>query len=166
MSSISSTSTTGASSSSSSAPTNPLGTLSKDDFLKLLVTQLQYQDPMSPMDNSQFMAQMAQFSTVEGINNLESTLGSLEGVSLIGRQVSYTADDGSSQSGIATSIAMSGSSYTVHVGSDDVDSSKIVGVTDPAYTSDPTDTTGTTDATGTTGTTDTTGTTPTGTSGG
>jgi flagellar basal-body rod modification protein FlgD len=128
----------GSSSSSGDAPTNPLGQLNKDDFLKLLVTQLQYQDPLSPTDNQQFMAQMAQFSTVEGINNLESTLGSLEGVSLIGRQVSYTADDGSTQSGIATSIAMSGTTYTVHVGNDDVDPSKILGVSDPAGGTDPT----------------------------
>jgi len=148
----------GSGSSSSSSPTNPLGTLSKDDFLKLLVTQLQYQDPLSPTDNQQFMAQMAQFSTVEGINNLESTLGSLEGVSFIGRQVSYTADDGSTQTGIATSIAMSGTTYTVHVGNDDVDPSKILGVSDPTAT-DPTS--GTTSDPTTTDPTTTTTTTPT-----
>ena len=110
-------------------PKNPLGQLGKDDFLRLLVTQLKYQDPMSPQDNQQFMAQMAQFAMVEGINNLQSTLGSLQGVNLIGKQIVYTADDGSTKSGTATSIAMSGTTYTVQVGDDDVDPAKILGVT-------------------------------------
>jgi flagellar basal-body rod modification protein FlgD len=112
-------------------PQNPLGVLDKDDFLRLLVTQLKYQDPLSPTDNQQFMAQMAQFSTVEGINNLESTLASLQGVGLIGKQVAYTADDGTAQTGVATAIAMSGSTTTVQVGADRVDLSKITSVSDP-----------------------------------
>jgi flagellar basal-body rod modification protein FlgD len=117
---------------SAATPKNPLGALGKDDFLRLLVTQLKYQDPMSPTDNQQFIAQMAQFSTVEGINNLESTLGSLEGVGLIGKQITYTADDGSAKTGTASSVAMSGGSYTVKVGDDDVDPAKILTVASAA----------------------------------
>ena len=113
-------------------PQNPMGQLGKDDFLRLLVTQLKYQDPMSPSDNQQFMAQMAQFAMVEGINNLESTLGSLQGVNLIGKQITYTADDGSTKTGTASGIAMSGSSYTVKVGNDAVDPANIVSVTTAA----------------------------------
>ncbi len=48
-------------------------TLGKDDFLKLLVTQLRNQDPLSPMDPEQFAAQLAQFSTVEQLTQLNST---------------------------------------------------------------------------------------------
>ena len=113
---------------SATTPKNPMGQLGKDDFLRLLVTQLKYQDPMSPSDNQQFMAQMAQFAMVEGINNLQSTLGSLQGVNLIGKEITYTADDGSTKSGTASAIAMDGSSYTVKVGDDDVDPAKIIGV--------------------------------------
>jgi flagellar basal-body rod modification protein FlgD len=121
-------------------PKNPLGQLGKDDFLRLLVTQLKYQDPMSPSDNQQFMAQMAQFAMVEGINNLQSTLGSLQGVGLIGKEITYTAEDGSTKSGTASSIAMSGSSYTVKVGDDEVDPAKILSVaTAGASTSTPGD---------------------------
>jgi len=125
------TSTPSAAGAAAPQPQNPLGVLNKDDFLRLLVTQLKYQDPLSPTDNQQFMAQMAQFSTVEGINNLEGTLGSLQGAGLIGMQVTYTGDDGTTQTGVATAIAMSGTSTTVHVGSDDVDLSRITGVTAP-----------------------------------
>src|SRR5690349_8903084 len=126
---------------STTTPQNPLGQLGKDDFLKLLVTQLQYQDPMNPSDNQQFMAQMAQFSMVEGINNLESTLGSLQGVGLIGKEIVYKADDGSTKTGTATSIAMKGSSYTVQVDGADVDPASILGVTtaaSPTTATDPT----------------------------
>src|SRR5580765_5668840 len=122
------TSTPSAAGAAAPQPQNPLGVLNKDDFLRLLVTQLKYQDPLSPTDNQQFMAQMAQFSTVEGINNVESSLASLQGVSLIGRQVTYTADDGTEQTGVATAIAMSGSSTTVHVGAAEVDLAKITSV--------------------------------------
>ena len=122
------TATTPAPTATTTPPQNPLGQLGKDDFLKLFVTQLKYQDPMSPTDDSQFVAQMAQFSMVEGINNVESTLGSLQGVGMIGKQITYTADDGSTKTGTATSIALSGSTYTVQVGNDDVDPANILAV--------------------------------------
>jgi flagellar basal-body rod modification protein FlgD len=66
-------------------------------FLKLLVTQLQNQDPMNPMDNAQITSQMAQINTVTGIEKLNSTveglnsqfaqLQALSGASLVGREI-------------------------------------------------------------------------------
>ena len=47
--------------------------IDKDAFLKLFMTQLQYQDPLSPMDNKDFIAQMAQFSSVEQLTNIASS---------------------------------------------------------------------------------------------
>jgi flagellar basal-body rod modification protein FlgD len=68
-----------------------------DRFLKLLVTQLQNQDPMNPMDNAQLTSQLAQMSTVEGVNKLNDSMDALstqfrasqviQGASLVGRQV-------------------------------------------------------------------------------
>ena len=70
---------------------------SEDRFLKLLVTQMQNQDPLNPMDNAQITSQMAQINTVNGIEKLNTTVGSLssqflqmqtlQGASLVGRGV-------------------------------------------------------------------------------
>lgn len=61
--------------------------LGKDAFLTLLVTQLQHQDPLSPQDNSEFVAQLAQFSSLEGIQNLSSSMGNTQALSLVGKNV-------------------------------------------------------------------------------
>lgn len=53
---------------------DPLG---RDAFLSLLVTQLQHQDPTQPMDNSQFIAQLAQFSSLEQLQQVNTTLSSI-----------------------------------------------------------------------------------------
>jgi len=76
--------------------------LGKDDFLKLLITQLKYQDPMEPTDNKDFITQMAQFSSLEQMTNMSSSFEKLAGlqestlrefsvgqaINLIGRTVS------------------------------------------------------------------------------
>ena len=66
--------------------------MGKDQFLKLFVAQLQHQDPMNPMQDSDFMGQMASFSTLEQITNLASasSLHASQTVGLIGRTVTYT----------------------------------------------------------------------------
>lgn len=59
------------------SPTSGQTTLGQQDFLTLLTTQMQNQDPLSPMENGEFLAQMAQFSTVAGIDRVNDTLTTL-----------------------------------------------------------------------------------------
>jgi flagellar basal-body rod modification protein FlgD len=83
-----------------SATKNELG--SEDRFLKLLVAQMQNQDPMNPLDNAQVTSQMAQINTVSGIDKLNTTvaglnsqlvqLQALQGVTLVGREVTVSGD--------------------------------------------------------------------------
>ena len=58
-------------------PKTPKSSLGQEDFLKLMTTQLQSQDPFAPMENGEFIAQMAQFSTVTGITEMGETLKGL-----------------------------------------------------------------------------------------
>ncbi|NLY18242.1 MAG: flagellar biosynthesis protein FlgD, partial [Clostridiaceae bacterium] len=59
--------------------------LGKDDFLKLLITQLQNQDPMEPMEDQDFIAQIAQFSSLEQMQNLNKSFSYSMGFSLMGK---------------------------------------------------------------------------------
>lgn len=88
--------------------TGSLGGASRDDFLRLLVTQMRYQDPMSPMDNRDFLAQLAQFAAVEQTAKMAADMSTylerektkerertlLSTASLLGRTVSGKTEDG------------------------------------------------------------------------
>ncbi len=73
---VSSTPATGSTGSTATAtpPSNPKAAMGKNEFLKLLVAQLQHQDPLAPSDGSQMAAQLAQFSSLEQLQNINGTL--------------------------------------------------------------------------------------------
>ncbi len=70
-----------------SSSNNELG---KDDFLKLLITQMQYQDPLNPMDNTEMVAQLAQFSALEQMQNVATSTSYNQAVNMIGKSITAT----------------------------------------------------------------------------
>jgi flagellar basal-body rod modification protein FlgD len=124
MTTVGSTSTTtAAATNGTQASGNPNGILGKDDFLKLFVTQMQHQDPMSPMDDSAMVAQMASLSTVEQLTNLSATnaqmasaLDSANAVGLIGRTVTWTDDAKQEHSGVVQKVTSKDGTTSLTVG--------------------------------------------------
>lgn len=95
--------------------------LGLQDFVKVLTTQLTYQDPLKPMDNQEFMAQMAQFTALEQTQQLNDRVqqlvdnqAALQSVGLIGRTVDFTTASGSS-SGTVTALSLRGDSPALSV---------------------------------------------------
>ncbi|GGH17629.1 flagellar hook assembly protein FlgD [Paenibacillus segetis] len=127
------------------------GNLGKDDFLKLMMAQMQNQDPLSPMDNTQMVAQMAQFTSVEQLVNISEQLTAMSqslgnNSGLIGKQVSWTAQTKTGdysletgqaevitvkESGIVDSIVVRSGVHYVKVGDKEIPIDQIVQVDNP-----------------------------------
>lgn len=109
--------------SSSRTPENPSAQLGKDDFLKLMVAQLQAQNPLEPTSDTEYVAELAQFSQLEQTSNIaqssESSVGDqriAQAVQLIGHKVSYLSPStGEAAEGEVQSaeIGSSGATLTV-----------------------------------------------------
>lgn len=95
--------------------------LGEQQFLKLLVTQLTNQDPLQPQDQSQFLAQLAQFSTVEGVNNVAASQSKLQAASLLGKTVDaqvVTNNVPTNVSGQVTAVSYDASGVHLSLGPD------------------------------------------------
>ena len=116
-------STPGAKTQAASGANSAMG---KDQFLKLFVAQLQHQDPMNPMQDSDFMGQMASFSTLEQVSNLASENAKTNAIGLIGRTVTYKGTDGAEHTGAVEKVSTKDGKPSLTVGgADGVDPSSI-----------------------------------------
>ena len=125
--------------------TDKTKSLGKQDFLKLLMAQLQNQDPMKPMDDTQMIAQMAQFSALEASQQLNATMQTsnnmqtvLQAGALIGKYIQANQADGTSTTGAVTSVGLTTTngvtSPTIQINGTDVDYSTITKVSSTPIT--------------------------------
>ncbi len=114
------------------------GELGKDDFLNLLVTQLRYQDPLNPTNDKEFIGQMAQFSALEQMQNLNTSFTATKAYALIGKGVIANVVDKTTKEttvidGDVSSIKFSGGKYYAIVDGIEVEVDDIVDVTQNSY---------------------------------
>ncbi|MCS6245101.1 MAG: flagellar hook capping protein [Opitutus sp.] len=112
----------------------PQKALGQADFLKLLTVQLQSQDPMKPMEDTSFMAQMAQFSALQQSSEMAKDMASLQNdfalqsaAGMIGHQVTLNTPNGL-VTGLVKSVDVSSGSVNLNVGGTAYPLSKVVGV--------------------------------------
>lgn len=113
----------------------PTSTVTQNEFLQLMVAQLKSQDPLNATDNSQMLAQLAQFSQLSGIEKLNSSFNDMlkvqeitQGTGLIGKKVNYNNSSGTSTMGTVSSVSLANGAMTLSIGSDTVQLSQITGV--------------------------------------
>ena len=107
--------------------------MGKDQFLKLFVAQLQHQDPMNPMQDQDFMGQMASFSTLEQVTNMAaaneamaSHLQLSQSVGLIGRTVTWMDENDATHTGVVEKVTqIDGTSVLTVSGTEGVDPATI-----------------------------------------
>jgi flagellar basal-body rod modification protein FlgD len=135
-----STGTTATTTTSSSTLTDSVAK-DKDLFLKLLVAQMKYQDPSSPTDPNQFMAQTAQFTQVEKLDSLAQLSQQVydssrqqTAASMIGQNVTYTDAAGKTQTGSVTGVSIGASTPNLTIGGVSVSLDSVTAVGDPPPT--------------------------------
>lgn len=100
---------------------SPVGNLGIQDFLKILTSQLNNQDPLKPIDNQEFVAQIAQFTTLEQSRQLNDKIDRLltlqssnQSIGLLGRTVDVTSNTGT-VTGTVSSISFDGSTPQITI---------------------------------------------------
>jgi flagellar hook assembly protein FlgD len=114
-----------ANSPANSVTNSGLGALKPADFLNMLLTELQNQDPLSPMDSGQMLTQIGQISQVSSTQTLTDTLNSMlvgqnvsNATALVGKSVDGIADSGSEITGNVDSVTISNNQPVLNIGTD------------------------------------------------
>lgn len=109
-------SATAAATAASTASQAPIQQLSQKDFIQLLVAQMTTQDPLNPQKDTEFISQMAQFSTLQSTNSMQTELQSMSANQLLGQTVQIKVDATHTLVGQVTAIDSSGSDPKLIVG--------------------------------------------------
>jgi flagellar basal-body rod modification protein FlgD len=126
--------------SGSTSKSNELG---KDEFLKILITQLKNQDPMQPLQDKEFIAQMAQFTSVEQLTNMNNEMKALRqslglAPGLIGKEVSWSGNDETgkevTKSGIVDALSFKDGVQLLNVKGEEISLDKLIKVSNAGVT--------------------------------
>ena len=114
----------------------PVQTLNQDDFLKLLVTQLASQDPLNPQQDTQFIAQMAQFTALEQAKEMATNIASLrteqeflQANALLGRTVALQTGQDTSTTGTVSAVEVDAGTPKLVVNGQPYDLSQVLTIT-------------------------------------
>jgi len=113
----------------------PTQTLGQNDFLKLLVAQMGAQDPMNPQSNTDFIAQMAQFSSLQATTSMQTNLSAIssqqqlmQANNLIGRQVTLQAAADQTAQGIVSAVQVLDGTPKITVNGQSFDLSQVLSI--------------------------------------
>ena len=106
--------------------------LGKDAFLQLLVAQMKYQDPLEPSSDTEWIAQLAQFSSLEEMQNMSSTLSNTQAFTMVGKTVNVVSD-GKTIEGVVDSVSLKGSTAYVSVNGNSYKASDVTAVLGETY---------------------------------
>ena len=134
---------TGAGSQASASLRVPVQTLGQDDFFKLLVTQMTSQDPLNPQKDTEFIAQMAQFNSLEQMKGVQSGVALLrqdqqllQATALLGQTVVINADQNQTVQGVVSAVQIEAGTPKLIVGGKPFDLSQVAGIS-PTATPNP-----------------------------
>jgi flagellar basal-body rod modification protein FlgD len=118
-----------------------VGTLSSGDFLKLMIAQLQYQDPFQPMDTSAMMQQTSSLTSVQTLQEMSALQSELLGMqqantatSLIGKQVTAVDTSGATLSGVVSGVSYTATGPQLQIGTQEVPLGQVSAATNPTQT--------------------------------
>ena len=133
---ISPTTAAGSSGSENAASRLPMKTLGQSDFIKLLVTQLTTQDPLNPKQDTEFIAQMTQFSALEQSKSMQSDIARmredqqiLQANSLIGRAVQIQTGKDATAEGIVSAVQVEAGTPQIVVNGETYGLGQLLGIT-------------------------------------
>jgi len=131
MSNVSSVSSTAGANplSTTDSVANPSQTLNQNDFLKLLVAQIQYQDPMNPKSDTDMAAQMAQFTSLQQASQSTQSLAMMQANSLVGSTVTLQIDPKTTASGVVSGVVVKNGVPQITVSGQNFNLSQVISVT-------------------------------------
>ena len=106
-------------------------TLGQQDFLKLLATQMSTQDPLKPMEDTAFIGQMAQFSSLEQSRSMQQDIESLQAGSLLGQQVILQVEKDKTAQGVVEAVKLDAGTPKLIVGGKAYGMEQLLSVANP-----------------------------------